>query len=89
MVVMKVPDAAVLKFWSFLLHIFPQASQNVTVNVRVHRSGRRNKFTVNNPRHVKKTMSMLFVELQTCRVFFALGAGRLFHCNDCCFVSES
>jgi hypothetical protein len=26
----------------------------------------RNKFTLNNPLHVEKTMSMLFVELQTC-----------------------
>jgi hypothetical protein len=38
----------------FSSHIFSQASQNVTVKVRVDRSVRRNKFMVNNPLHVKK-----------------------------------
>jgi hypothetical protein len=34
-------------------------------------------------------MNMLFVELQTCRVFFSLGDCGLYHCDDCCFVSGS
>jgi hypothetical protein len=63
-------------------------SQNVTVKVRVDRSVKRKKFMVTNPLHIgKKTMSMLFVEFQTCCVFFALGDCGLFHCNDCSFVS--
>jgi hypothetical protein len=75
--------------WSFLLHILSQASQNVTVMVRVDRSVKRNKFSVNNPLHVEKKMSMLFIELWTCCAFFALGDCRNFHCDDCCFVSGS
>jgi hypothetical protein len=74
------------KFRSFSSHIFLQASQNVTVKVRVHRTVRGEKFTVNNPLHVEKIMSMLFVEL---RVFFALGGCGLFQCDDCCFVFGS
>jgi hypothetical protein len=68
------------KFWSFSSHIFSQASQIVTVKVRVDCSGRRNKF-MNNPLHAekKKTMSMLFVELRTCCIFFALGDCGFFH----------
>jgi hypothetical protein len=38
---------------------------------------------VNNPLHVEKTMSMLFVELQTCHTVFVLGDCGLFHCDDC------
>jgi hypothetical protein len=78
------------KLLSFLSHIFSQGSQNVTVKVRVDRSVRRNKFTVNNLLHVEKKtrMSMLFVELRTCCSFFALGDCGFFHCEDCCFVSE-
>jgi hypothetical protein len=48
--VMKNPVVVAPKFWSFLLHIFSQASQNAT-NVC---SVRRNKFTVNNPVEVEK-----------------------------------
>jgi hypothetical protein len=71
-------------------HIFSQASRNVTVKVRVDRSVRRNKFTVNNPLHVEeKTMSMLFVEHRTCSAFFVLCDCWLFYCGDCCFVSGS
>jgi hypothetical protein len=54
------------KFRSFSSHIFFQASQNITVNVRVDRSVRRNKFTVNSPLHIKKTMSMLNSWPATC-----------------------
>jgi hypothetical protein len=42
------------KFLSFLPHIFSQASQNVTVKVRVDCSVGRNKFTMKNPLHVEK-----------------------------------
>jgi hypothetical protein len=56
------------KFLSFSSHIFSQGSQNVTVKDRFDRSVRRNKFTVNNPLHVKKT-SMLLSELRTSRTF--------------------
>jgi hypothetical protein len=49
-VVMKEPVVTA----SFLSHIFSQAPQNITVNVRVDRSVRRNKFMVNNPLHVEK-----------------------------------
>jgi hypothetical protein len=42
---------------------------------------------VNNPLHVEKEMSMLFVELWTRRAFFALGDCGLFHYDDYCFVS--
>jgi hypothetical protein len=51
---MEEPVVVAPKFQSFLLHIFSQASQNIIVKVRVdHRVGK-NKFTVNNPLHVKK-----------------------------------
>jgi hypothetical protein len=84
---MKEPVVVVPKFRSFSSHIFSQASQNVTVKVRVHCSVRRNKFTVNNPLHIekKKTMNMLFFELWVCRASFALGDCGLFHYDDCCF----
>jgi hypothetical protein len=63
-VMMKEPVVAAPNFWSFSSHIFSQASQNITVKVRVDYSGRRNKLMVNNSLHVKKkkekTMSMLF-----------------------------
>jgi hypothetical protein len=42
------------KFWSLSSHIFSQVTQNFTVNVRIDRSVRRNKFTVNNPLRVEK-----------------------------------
>jgi hypothetical protein len=86
---MKEPDVVAPMFQSFSLYIFSQASQNVTVKVRADHGVRRNKFTVNNPLHVIKTRGMLFVELPTCRAFFALGDCGLFHCDDCCFVSRS
>jgi hypothetical protein len=53
-VMMKEPVVVAPKFQSFLLHAFSQASQNVTVEVRVDRNVRRNKFTVNNLLNVKK-----------------------------------
>jgi hypothetical protein len=53
-VVMKEPVVVAPKFWSFSSHIFSYVSQNITVKVRVDRSVRRNKFTVNSPIHVKK-----------------------------------
>jgi hypothetical protein len=62
-VMMKEPVVIVPMFRSFLSHIFSQGSQNVTVIVRVDRSVRRNKVMLNNPLHVEKAMSMLFVEL--------------------------
>jgi hypothetical protein len=87
---MKKPVVVAPKFRSFSAHIFSQASQDITVKVVVDRSVRRNNFTVNKPLHVKKkTKSMLFVELLTCCAFFALGDCGLFHCDDCCFLSES
>jgi ribosome-associated toxin RatA of RatAB toxin-antitoxin module len=61
----KEPVVVAPKFWPFSSHIFSQASQNVTVKVRVDRSFKRDRFTVNNSLHIEKTMSMLFVELQT------------------------
>jgi hypothetical protein len=56
-VVMKEPGVIAPNFRSFSSHIFSQASQSVTVKVRVDRSVRRNKFTVNNPLHVEKKCS--------------------------------
>jgi hypothetical protein len=89
-VVMMEPVVVAPKFQFFSLHIFSQASQNVTVRVRVDRRIKRNKFTVNNPLQMdKKPISMLFVELRTCCAFFALGDCGLLHCDDCCFVSRS
>jgi hypothetical protein len=66
-VLMKEPVAVAPKFLSFSSQIFSQAFRNVTVRVkvRVDRSVRRTKFTVNIPFMLKKTMSMLFVELRT------------------------
>jgi hypothetical protein len=54
-VVMKEPVVVAPEFGLFR-HTFSQASQNVTVcvKVRVDRSVRRSKFTVNNPLHVRK-----------------------------------
>jgi hypothetical protein len=87
---MEEPVVVVLKFRSLSPYVFSQASQNVTVKVRIDHSVTRNKFTVKNPfTSEKKTMSMPFVELWTCRAFFALGDCGLFHCDDCCFVSGS
>jgi hypothetical protein len=54
-VVTKEPAVAVPKFWSFSTHIFSQASQNVTVKVRVDRGVRRKKLMVNNLLHVEKS----------------------------------
>jgi hypothetical protein len=88
-VVMKEPVVVSPKFRSFSLHIFSRAFQNVTGKVRVDCSVRRNKFTANNPLRAKKKMSMLFVELRTCRTIFALGDCGLLCCNDICFVSGS
>jgi hypothetical protein len=53
-VVMKEQVVFAPNFRSFSSHIFSQASQYITVNVRVDRSVRRNKFRVNNPLHVGK-----------------------------------
>jgi hypothetical protein len=53
-IVIKEPVVVAPKFQSYSSHIFSQASQNVTVKVRVDHSVRRNKFMVNNPHHVKK-----------------------------------
>jgi hypothetical protein len=53
-VVMKEPDVVEPKFRSFLLQIFSQASQLITVKIRVDHSVRKNKFTVNNPLHFEK-----------------------------------
>jgi hypothetical protein len=53
-VVMKEPVEVAPKFQPFSLHIFSQASHNITVKVRVDRGVRRNKFTVNNPLHGQK-----------------------------------
>jgi hypothetical protein len=79
-VVMKEPVVVAPMFQSFLLHIFLQRSQNFAVKVRLDRSVRRNKFTTDNPFTLKKkTMSMLFVELQTCLSFFVLDDCALFH----------
>jgi hypothetical protein len=84
------PVVVAPKFRSFSPHIFSQSSQNGTVKVRVDRSVRRNGSTVNNPLQVeKKAMSMLLVELRTCRAFVALDDCGLFHCDDCCFVAGS
>jgi hypothetical protein len=72
-VVMKEPLVVTMKFCSFLSHIFSQASQNITVNVRIDCSAKRNKFTVNNPLHVGGgAMIMPFVELWTCGTFLLL-----------------
>jgi hypothetical protein len=38
----------------FSSHIFSEASQNVTVKVRVDRNARRNKFGMNNALHVEE-----------------------------------
>jgi hypothetical protein len=56
LILIKEPAVVEPKFRSFLSHIFSQASQNVTVQVKVrfHRSVRRNKFMVKNPLHGKK-----------------------------------
>jgi hypothetical protein len=87
---MKEPVVVAPKFRSFLLHIFSQASQNVTAEVGVDRSVRRNKFMVNNPLHIKKKNSEHpLLELRTCHAVFALGDCGLFHCDDCCFVYGS
>jgi hypothetical protein len=51
---MMEPVVVAPKSQSFSSHIFSQASQNVTVKVRVDRIVRKNKFTVNNPLHIEK-----------------------------------
>jgi hypothetical protein len=59
-VVMKEQVVVVPKFPSFSSRIFSQAPQNVTVNVRVDRSVRRNRFTLNDPFHVKENNEHAF-----------------------------
>jgi hypothetical protein len=54
-VMMKEPVVVAPKFRSFSLHVFSQASQNITVKVRVNRSVRTNEFTVSHPLHFEKT----------------------------------
>jgi hypothetical protein len=51
---MKEPVVVGPNFRSFPSHIFSQASQNVKVKVRVDRSVRRNKFTMNTPLRIEK-----------------------------------
>jgi hypothetical protein len=53
-VMMKEPVAVAPMFQSFSSHIFSQASQNVTIKVRVDHSVMTNKFTVNSPLHMEK-----------------------------------
>jgi hypothetical protein len=53
-VMTKEPVVVAPKFRSFSSPILSQASQNVTVKVRVDCSVRRNKLTVNSPLHVEK-----------------------------------
>jgi hypothetical protein len=53
-VMMKEAVVVARNFRYFSSHIFSQASQNVTIKVRVDRSVRRNKFTVNRPLQVKR-----------------------------------
>jgi hypothetical protein len=48
------PVVVAPKFRSFSSHLFSQASQNITVKVRVDCSVRRTKFTVNNHLHIGK-----------------------------------
>jgi hypothetical protein len=88
-VVMKEPVVVVPKLWFFSLHIFSQVSQNVTAEVRVDHSFRKNRFMVNSPLHVKKNNEHTVVGLRSCHAIFALGDCGLFHCDDCCFVSGS
>jgi hypothetical protein len=81
-VVMKEPVVVAQKFVALLSRIFCQASENVTVKVRVDHSVRRNKFIVSSeqwPLPPPQTMSMLFVELLTSHSFFAHGNSRLLH----------
>jgi hypothetical protein len=85
--VIKEPVVVAPKFRSLSSNIFSQTSQNITVKVRVDRSVRKNKFTVNNPLRIGKKMNMPLVDLRICRAFFALGDCGLFHCDYCCFVS--
>jgi hypothetical protein len=54
LVMMKEPVVVAPKFQSFPSHMFSQVSQNATIKVRVDHSVSRNKFTVNNPLHIKK-----------------------------------
>jgi hypothetical protein len=72
----------------FVAHFLSSISKHAG-KVRVDRSVRRNKFTLNTHLRLEKTMSMLFVELQNCCAFFALGDCGLFHCNNCCFIFGS
>jgi hypothetical protein len=53
-IVVMEPVVVAPKFRSFLSHIFSQASENITVKVRVDCSVRTNTFTVNNPFTSKK-----------------------------------
>jgi hypothetical protein len=81
--IVAVPEVPVCFVAHFLV------SHNVTLKVRFDCSARKNKFTVNIPFMLKKTMSMLLIELWTCCAFFVLHDWGLFHCDDCCFVSGS
>jgi hypothetical protein len=54
-VVAMEPVVVAQNFPTFLSHVSSQASQNVTVTVRVDRSVTSNKFKVNNPLHIEKS----------------------------------
>jgi hypothetical protein len=88
-VLLMEPVVVMPEFRFFSSQIFSQASQNVTVKVEliIVLGGTNSQRTI--PITLKKTISMLFVELQTCHAFFALGDCGLLHCNNCCFVSGS
>jgi hypothetical protein len=88
-VMKKEPVVVAPKFWLFSSHIFSQASQNITVKVRVDRSVTRNKFTVNNPIHVETNNDHALCLTPDLPCLFALGDCGLFHFDDCCFVSGS
>jgi hypothetical protein len=78
--VMKEPVVVAPKFRSFSSHIFCQASQNVTVKVRVDRGVKGNKFTINNPLHVEKNNELALCSTPDLPRLFALCDCGLFHC---------
>jgi hypothetical protein len=72
-VVMKEPVVVMAELRSFSLYTISQASQNVTVNVRVDHGVTRNKFMTNNPIYFEKNNEhALCLTPYLLHLFFAL-----------------
>jgi hypothetical protein len=88
-VVMKELVVVALNFRYFSSHILSQVFQNLTGEVRVDRTVRRNKFTVKIPCHLDKSNEHSFCCTLDLPLHFCSGDCGVFHCDDSCLFSVS